>query len=197
MVTTRGSTIDRLLGAVDEVVFAEGLTHAPVDTILERAGASPATLYRAFRTKDALVAAALDRRHSEWLEVWDAAVERASTDRDRLLAVFDALEDFQSRPSGARWCAFLGTAAAHVGPDPVLDAAVRQETETLRSRLTELARPVVGKAAPELVEALLLLYSGRLAMRLRPGGSDVRLPDTRSLAEVVVEATVRTAPRRG
>ena len=190
---SRGSTLDRLLDAVDEVVFVEGLAHAPVDTILERAGASPATLYRAFPSKEALIAAALDRRHAEWLEVWDAAVLRASTDRDRLLAVFDALEEFQGRASGARWCAFLGTAAAHVGPHPVLDAAVRQETEALRSRLGELARPGVGAAAPDLVESLLLLYSGRLAMRLRPGASDVRLPSTRALAELVVDTVPRPA----
>ena len=183
---TRDSTLQRLLDAVDDVVFVEGLTHAPVDVIIQRAGASPATLYRAFPSKEALVAAALDRRHAEWIEVWEAAVLRAPTDRDRLLAVFDALEEFQGRASGARWCAFLGTAAAHAEPDPVLAAAVAQETDALRSRLTELARPVVGAAAPEVVEALLLLYSGRLAMRLRPGASDVRLPDTRSLAELVV-----------
>lgn len=190
---SRGSTLDRLLDAVDEVVFVEGLTHAPVDLILERAGASPATLYRAFPSKEALIAAALDRRHVEWMEVWDAAVRQASTDRDRLLAVFDALEEFQNRASGARWCAFLGTAAAHVGPDPVLDAAVRQETEALRSRLAELARPVAGAMAPDLVEALLLLYSGRLAMRLRPGAPDVRLPSTRSMAEMVVDQVHRLA----
>lgn len=193
--TARGSTIDRLLGAVDQVVFVEGLTSASVDTILERAGASPATLYRAFASKEALIAAALDRRHVEWMEVWDAALERASTDRDRLLSVFDALEDFHARPSGARWCAFLGTAAAHAEADPVLAAAVGQETEALRSRLGELARPVVGEtAAPGLVEQLLLLYSGRLAMRLRPEAPGVRLPSARAMAELVVDDAVRGTP---
>ena len=194
---SRVSTLDRLLDAVDEVVFVEGLTHAPVDTILERAGASPATLYRAYPSKEALVAAALDRRHAEWIEVWDAAVQRASTDRDRLLAVFDALEVFQGRASGARWCAFLGAAAAHVGPDPALAAAVAQETEALRSRLTELARPVAGTAAPELAESLLLLYSGRLAMRLRQTPVDVPQPSARALAELVVDASGAAERRAG
>ncbi|SEB28570.1 DNA-binding transcriptional regulator, AcrR family [Nocardioides exalbidus] len=184
---TRDSTRTRLLDAVDEVVFAGGDTHAPVDVILDRAGVSPATLYRAYGSKDDLVAAALDRRHAEWLEVWEAAVAAASTDRDRLLAVFDAIDTFRRRSTSARWCAFLGTAAGHVEPTPVLAAAVRHETETLGARLLELAEPVVGPAAPVVVEALVLLYSGELAMRLRPDAPGADRPRTRDLAGVVLD----------
>lgn len=190
---SRDSTLVKLLDAVDEVVFADGHTHAPVDAILEKAGVSPATLYRAFPSKEALVAAALDRRHAEWIETWDAAVAAASTDRERLLAVFDALEEFQARETGARWCAFLGTAAGHVEPDPALGAAVRLETESLRTRLRDLARPVAGAAAPALVEGLLLVYSGRLAMRLRPVDSGTEAPSARDLAELLVRQSETSA----
>ena len=177
----------RLLDAVDEVVFAAGAADAPVDVILERARVSPATLYRAFDSKDGLLAAALDRRHAEWIEVWDLAISRESTDRERLLAVFDALDDFQSRATGARWCAFLGTTAAHVEPEPVLAAAVRQDSESMRSRLHELAVPLVGDDAPVLVEALVLLCSGRLAMRLRPSTRSTPRPPARELAELLLD----------
>ncbi|GAA1922209.1 TetR/AcrR family transcriptional regulator [Nocardioides hwasunensis] len=184
---TRDSTLTRLLDAVDEVVFAGGDAHAPVDVILARAHVSPATLYRAYGSKDELVAAALDRRHAEWIEVWDSALSRAATDRDRLLAVFDAMDAFQRRESGARWCAFLGTAAGHADPPQVLATAVQRETDTARMRLRELAEPVVGTSARTVAEALLLLYSGRLAMRLRPAGRGVRAPDVRLLAELVID----------
>lgn len=167
--STRDSTRTRLLDATDALVLAGGDLHTPVDRILERAGVSPATLYRAYGSKEALVAAALTRRHEDWLAVWDAAVERASTDRDRLLAVFDALEAFQSRPDGARWCAFLGTAAAYAEPPPVLAEAVRLDSDSLRRRLRALARPVVADRAKEVAEELLLVFTGHLAMRLRPG----------------------------
>ncbi|WP_206516111.1 TetR/AcrR family transcriptional regulator [Nocardioides pantholopis] len=184
---TRESTRSRLLDATDELVFAGGDTTTPVDRILERAGVSPATLYRAYGSKEALVAAALDRRHREWLEVWDAAVARADTDRDRLLALFDALEEFQGRATGARWCAFLGAAAGYADPPPALAEAVRQETETLRRRLLALAEPVAGPRAAALVDALALIYSGQLAMRLRPGSPGVPAGVARELAALVVE----------
>lgn len=186
--STRESTRARLLDATDEVVFAAGDATAPVDRILERAGVSPATLYRAYGSKEALVAAALDRRHAEWLEVWDAAVERARTDRDRLLAVFDALDDFRSRATGARWCAFLGTAAAYADPPPVLAAAVEQETASLRARLRRLAEPVVGPRADAVADALALVFSGDLAMRLRDGVPQ-SAGTARTVAALVVDAS--------
>jgi len=168
-VSTRDSTRTRLLDATDELLFAGGDTHTPVDRILERAGVSPATLYRAYGSKEDLVAAALDRRHQEWLAAWDARVDGAADDRERLLAVFDALADFRQRPTGARWCAFLGTAATYADPPPVLAAAIRQDSASMRERLHRYAEPLAGPEAGEVAEALVLLVSGELAMRLRPG----------------------------
>lgn len=192
MVGTRDSTRIRLLDAVDELVFTRGDTQAPVDRILELAGVSPATLYRAYGSKEALVAAALDRRHEEWLTTWDAAVARADTDRGRLVAVFDALAEFQARPHGARWCAFLGTAAGYADPPPALADAVRQDTESLRSRLRELARPVVGPGrADRLTDALALIYSGQLAMRLR-SGTPPGVGVARELAELLLDEAERS-----
>jgi AcrR family transcriptional regulator len=185
-VATRTSTRTRLLDAADELLFTQGVVHTPVDRILERAGVSPATLYRAYGSKDGLVAAALDRRHREWLATWDDAVASAPDDRARLLAVFDALDRFQQRPGRARWCAFLGTAAEYADPPPALAAAIRRETDSLRHRLAELAEPLVGERAPVLGEALTLIASGQLAMRLRddrPAGVDL----ARAVAETLID----------
>lgn len=197
--STRASTRDRLLDATDEVVFVEGATHAPVDLILERAGVSPATLYRAYGSKEALIAAALDRRHRAWIETWEGAIARASDDRGRLLAVFDALDEFRAERAGARWCAFLGSAAGYVDPPPVLAAAIRQDSDAMRERLRSLAVPLAVPLAGEgydavadaLGDAVVLLVSGELAVRLRP---DPPAPGTaRALAELLLEHPGRVA----
>jgi AcrR family transcriptional regulator len=192
-VATRESTRTRLLDAIDELVFAGGETSAPVDRILGRAGVSPATLYRAYGSKEELLAAALVRRQREWLEVWDAAVARAGTDRERLLAVFDAHEEFQSRATGARWCAFLGTAAGYADPPPVLAEAVRQDSDSLRTRLRALAEPVAGAGAARLADALAMVFSGHLAMRLRPAAPDDQTAVAREIGAVLVEHAGRAA----
>src|SRR6195952_3855117 len=169
-VVIRASTEARLLDAADELLFDRGVVATPVDAILERAGVSPATLYRAYGSKEGLVAATLDRRQRDWLAVWDEALMRGPDGLCRLLAVFDALDYFRSRPHGARWCAFLGTAAEYADPAPVLAAAIQRDTDDLRTRLTALAEPVVGPGAAELAEQVLLVISGDLAMRLRSVG---------------------------
>ena len=189
---TRESTRTRLLDATDELLFAGGALHTPVDRILERAGVSPATLYRAYGSKEELIAAALDRRHGEWLETWDAAVARASDDRTRLLAVFDALDQFRSRPDGARWCAFLGSAAEYADPPDEIGRAVALDTTTLRDRLRRLAEPVVGDEATALAEQLLLVVSGDLAMRLRGTGRGSTAG--RSIASALIRAREGSAP---
>lgn len=186
----RASTEARLLDAADALLFRRGVAATPVDRVLELAGASPATLYRAYGSKEGLVAAALARRHERWLAVWDEAVAEAADDRGRLLAVFEALDRFRARPDGARWCAVLGTAAEYAEAPLEIDAAVRRDTDALRARLQARAAPLVGPAAAEgLAEALLLVVSGALAMRLRDeaGGPG------RAVAEVLVDAAVRDA----
>nr|WP_272917622.1 TetR/AcrR family transcriptional regulator [Nocardioides flavescens] len=156
-----------MLDAADELLFSRGVVATPVDAVLQRAGASPATLYRAYGSKEGLVAAALERRHQHWCEVWDEAVAAAEDDRGRLLAVFAALESFRARPEGARWCAFLGTAAEYADPPAPLADALRLESVTMLERLTALAEPVAGAGAEELARALVLVVSGQLALRLR------------------------------
>jgi AcrR family transcriptional regulator len=192
VVATRESTRTRLLDATEEVVFVDGAADAPVDRILERAGVSPATLYRAYASKDELLAAALDRRHGAWLAAWDDAVAAARDDRGRLLAVFDALDVFQAEERGARWCAFLGAAAGHPDPPPVLAAAVRQDGESMHRRLLDLARPVAGRRAAALADALVLVVTGHLSMRLRPGFE----PSDTTLARRVAEGVVAAAAAR-
>ena len=99
-----GSGVQELLDAADELFFTRGIAATPIDAVLERAGVSAATLYRGYPSKDALVAATLERRHSAWIETWDAAVAAQATDEGRLLAIFDALDAFRSQPAGSRWC---------------------------------------------------------------------------------------------
>ncbi|GGH35941.1 hypothetical protein GCM10010921_04760 [Microbacterium album] len=134
--------------------------------MLRRAGISTATLYRGFDSKEGLVAAALERRQRAWIEVRDAAIARSRTDEERVLAVFDALDEFRARPTGSRWCAFLGAAAEYADAPPEIAAAVQADTDAFRTRLSALVAPLVDDP-DALADQLLLVITGDLAMRLR------------------------------
>ena len=163
----RSSTESKLLDAADELFFTRGIAATPIDAVIERAGVSAATLYRGYPSKEALVAAALERRHREWLETWDEAINAQGTAESRLLAIFDALDAFRVRPIGSRWCAFLGSAAEYADPPDEVRRAIERNTETMRSRLAQLASAVDARRADELADQLLLVVTGDLAMRLR------------------------------
>lgn len=170
--TIRERTATRLLDAAEELFFRDGIAATPVDAVLARAGVSAATLYRGYGSKEALLAAALERRQRAWMEVWERAVSRQESAEGRLLAVFDALDEFRIRPSGARWCAFLGSAAEYADAPAEVAEAVRADTEALRGRLRELALPLAGDRAERLADELLLIVTGHLAMRLRDPAHD-------------------------
>ncbi|BBY29600.1 TetR/AcrR family transcriptional regulator [Mycolicibacterium sediminis] len=185
----RKSSEDKLLDAVDELVFTRGIETTPVDAVLARAGVSAATLYRGFRSKEALIGAALERRHGRWRQVWDDAVDRAADDRLRLLAVFDALDDFAGRPDGARWCAFLGAAAELADPPAEIADALVRDTEHMRRTLRDLAARLPCDDPDDLAEAVLLVFSGELAMRLRDARPR-RSTTGRRIAGTLVDAAV-------
>lgn len=163
----RKSSEDRLLDAVDDLVFSRGIESTPLDAVLSRAGVSAATLYRGFRSKEALIAAALERRHERWRVVWERAIAAAPDDEERLLAVFDAVDAFARRPDGARWCAFLGTAAEYADPPAEIADAVARDSQYLRDRLRELASRLPCDDPDGLAEAIMVVLTGELAMRLR------------------------------
>lgn len=163
----RNSSVDKLLDAVDELVFTSGIQTTPIDVVLARAGVSTATLYRGFRSKESLIAAALQRRQQRWREVWDRAIDAAEGPEQRLLAVFDAIDEFALRPGGARWCAFLGAAAEYPDPPAEIAQAVRGDTDHLRRTLQDLAADLPCDDADALAESILVVVTGELGMRLR------------------------------
>jgi len=189
----RKGSEDKLLDAVDDVMFRSGIETTPVDAVLARAGVSAATLYRGFRSKEALVAAALERRQLRWQQVWDRAINDAADDEQRLLAVFDAIDTFADSPQGARWCAFLGAAAEYADPPAEIAAAIRHDTDHLRRTLQHLAEQLPCEDPHDLAEAILVVLTGELAMRLRSDGSRHR-GTGRRIAATVLSAAVKQPP---
>ncbi len=159
---------ERLLAAADELMFVDGVVLTPVDVILRRAGASPATLYSNFGNKDGLIAAALNLRLTEWTEAWDEAIAAAETPTDRLLAIFPALRAYQRERLNERWCAFSGTAAATHRPSAEVTEMLEAEDELLHERIEGFAAEVVtGEHSVRLADEVVVAYLGAITGMLR------------------------------
>lgn len=175
---------ERLLAAADELFYARGIAATGVDAVLQRAGASPATLYAHFAGKDGLVAAYLERRHQRWRSTWDAVLAQAESPVDRLLSVLDALADFRQREGATRGCAVLAAAAELPAADHPARAWIQADTDLLHHRLHELAVAAGAEDPPSLVTELVLVYDGTLAAFAR--GVVDPMPAARGLAQVAV-----------
>ncbi len=169
---TRTSVRERLLDAADALLFAEGAVAVPVDVIVKQAGASPASLYAQFGNKNGLIAAALERRFTEWTHSWDEALAAAHTAEDRALSVFEALRIYQSEHLTERWCAFSGIAASTPNPSDDVASILEKETTLLRTRFLELSQAITEKHANELASILMMTYNGTLTMMLREPWQD-------------------------
>ena len=97
--TGKAPMTERILRAADRLFYARGIRAVGVDTVAAEAGISKRSLYDLFPSKDALVAAYLERRFSP-PPASDAPA------REQVLAVFDRLER-SFADDGFRGCPFV------------------------------------------------------------------------------------------
>src|ERR1700723_218372 len=149
---------ERILDTADRLFYLKGIRAIGVDTIAAEIGISKRTLYNHFPSKDALIAAYLERRF----------VPPRASDKppaEQILGTFDALERrFSARDF--RGCPFAN-AVAELGPE---DQSVRRIAvafkESRRLWFRDLLRQL-GVTAPEtLATQLALLVDGSIAQDL-------------------------------
>ncbi|MGJ3508139.1 TetR/AcrR family transcriptional regulator [Enemella sp. A6] len=185
------SVQERLLDAADELFFVDGVIATPVDVILRKAHASPPSLYKHFGNKEGLITAALERRLRIWMQVWDEAIERASTPVELALSVWPALRRYQSDFLEERWCAFSGTTAATPHPGIPLQRVLGAETRLLRERTAELVGHLGldERGSARLTKQLVIAYAGTMAMMLREPYASA-IDDGEATARELVEAAL-------
>ncbi|WP_187271848.1 TetR/AcrR family transcriptional regulator [Aeromicrobium terrae] len=184
MVTKAAGPRDRLLDAAQDLFYAQG-PGVGVDAILKHADVARRSLYVHFGDKDGLVTAVLQRAVEEDIAWYEAALAKATDPRDRLLGVFDQLDDLVSTKT-FRGCRYFATDLAFSEPDHPAHA----ETTAFRRRLQEiLVRELEGLGHPDpprAAEQLHLLIEGTL---VRGATGDARHPgrEARELAAVVLD----------
>lgn len=149
---------ERILETADKLFYLQGIRAIGVDTIAAEIGISKRTLYNHFPSKDALIAAYLERRF----------VAQRTSDKppaEQIFATFDSLER-RFAAKDFRGCPFVN-AVAELGP---ADRSVKKiaiafkESRRIwfRDRLNEL-----GVAEAEaLATQLVLLVDGSIAQDL-------------------------------
>ena len=149
---------DRILETADRLFYLRGIRAIGVDTIAAEIGISKRTLYNHFPSKDALIAAYLERRF-----VTPRPSEKPPA--EQILGTFDALEQ-RFAGKGFRGCPFVN-AVAELGAE---DQSVRKIAiafkESRRLWFRDLLLQLEVADAEALATQLAVLVDGCIAQDL-------------------------------
>lgn len=160
------STVDpevrsRIVDAADALFYARGFQSVGMDEIRTTAGVSLKKLYSVFPGKEQLVAAVLSGRHDFWERGIEQAVAAARTPRERLLAVYDFLEQWFGDDT-FRGCGFINAFGELGATSPAVAEIARAHKDSFQRFVAGLAAAAVPDldAAEELAAQLALLAEG-------------------------------------
>lgn len=193
MAPKRPSARERLLQTADRLFYAEGVHAVGIDRIIEEAGVAKGSLFYNFANKEALVEAYLDGRDQQrrtrvrkYLDVLEDPLEK-------ILAVFDALQEAVERP-GWNGCPFANANAE--APAGGMEAqALKRFRGWMSDLLLGLAREAGFKDPSTVASKLVVLYDGAVAnsnLDAHPGA--VRI--ARDMAAQVLSDAVRDSGDR-
>ncbi len=185
--TNMTSARERILDTASDLFYREGIQAVGVDRVIAESGVAKSTLYKHFRSKDALVVACLQRRDAptrRWLEV--EARQRGDAPRERLLGIFDFLGDWFARAT-FRGCAFTNASleladTAH----PAHSIAVAHK-DAIRAFMRDACAALDVPDPDGLAAQLMLLYDGAIVTAIiRRDPQAAR--DARAAASVLIAA---------
>ena len=155
---------DHLIDTALELFYRDGFHATGIDRILETAGVARMTLYNHFKSKDELIVAVLRRRDEKFRNWFMRRVEnQSSRPEDRLLAIYDALEEWFA---GKEFCGcmFINAAAEFGDPDNPAHKVAAEHKQLMRRYLGEVASETGVSDAASLADELMLLMEGAIVM---------------------------------
>jgi AcrR family transcriptional regulator len=158
----RSQARKRILDAAYDLFTTRGIRAVGIDEIVERADVAKATLYRHFRTKDALVLSFLERREEVWTrEFVEAEIRRrGATPEERLFAIFDVFDEW-FRDEQFEACSFINT-LLEMGQEHVVGKAAIVYLENIRALVAALAEEAGLRDAETFASSWQILMKGSI-----------------------------------
>jgi AcrR family transcriptional regulator len=160
---------DRLLNAAERLVYRHGVHGVGIDAILAEAKVAKMSLYKHFRSKEALVAAMLERRHDAWMAWFRQRIDKLGRRAGGAVpAMFDALAEWFRRPD-FHGCAFVNCAAEFPDPRHPIRRIAGRHKKALKDAVAAACR--ASRVDVSLAPALYLLVEGAITAALVEGSA--------------------------
>jgi AcrR family transcriptional regulator len=181
---------ERILSTASELFYREGARAVGVDEIVARAGATKPSLYRAFESKDQLIAAYLQGQAEGFWGDFNAATDlHPGNPKAQILGFFEALAERAARP-GYRGCGLTNAAVEYPDRKHPGRKVVVAHKDDLRDRLRGMTKAMDAKKPKKLADSLLLLIEG-VYVTSQLFSDDGPAAAAKGAAEALIEAHTR------
>lgn len=156
---------ERILESAYELFSTEGVNAVGVDTVVAKSGSGKMTLYRHFKSKDALVLAFLERREELWTRNWlqTKVNEGTKGPEERLLSIFDIFNEWFQK-ADFEGCSFINSLLEGRQTDSIRNAA-SQHLAHIRAIIEKLAREAGLIDVEKFARAWHVLMKGSIIAR--------------------------------
>ncbi|WP_369371282.1 TetR/AcrR family transcriptional regulator [Promicromonospora sp. Populi] len=181
---------ESVVQAADQLFYTRGVQAVGMDAVRTAAGVSLKRIYSLFASKDELIVAVLHHRTAIWDSRLASASERATTARERILAIFDFLDAWFREPDFCG-CAFINVHGELGASSPAVTDAVREQKRTFQEYV---ARLVADAGAPPTLAPQLAILAEGAQTTAAISGTPEAAHQARAAAETLLDAA--TGPHR-
>jgi AcrR family transcriptional regulator len=155
---------DQLVQRALSVFYADGFHAVGMDKIAKDTGVSKTAIYKHFRTKNDLILATLRLRDEQFRNWIIRRIEEIATDPgERILASFDALEEWFTEPTYLG-CMFIKASSEFQERDSSIHAICAEHKRILERYLVDLAKQAGARNPEQLGAQILLLQEGAIVV---------------------------------
>ncbi len=150
---------EKLFQTAARLFYQHGYRAIGVDTIAAESGIGKMTLYRHYPSKDDLIVAFLKESHREFWENFEQSTAEAPTAREKLLAFFEALQNYVTSPA-CYGCPFINITSEYPEMEYAGHQVALEHKQSVRARFNQLARDAGARQPEALANALHILMDG-------------------------------------
>jgi AcrR family transcriptional regulator len=147
------------LNVASDLFYRSGVRAVGMEEIVAKSGVAKTTIYRHFPTKDALIAAFLEKEDLEFWTQWDSVVGISDVPIERLDALCVWIGALASR-AGYRGCPQLNVAAEFADSDHPARKVARRHKAEMHRRLQTLCGATDADEANLAAMQIALLFDG-------------------------------------
>ncbi len=181
---------EKILSTATSLFQTQGINSTGVDNIVAVAGTTKMTLYKYFRTKEALILEVLQKSQQDFQRWLDEKLNSSSRKpSDKIQQLFDHIEEWISSPQFIG-VAFIKASAEFPNEENPIHQLSSQQSREFRQFISKLATEANIKDAEGLALQLSLLFEGAVQAEQMQRGSGA-MKYAKSAAKILIDGAIK------